>query len=82
MPGLVSAGSRSGANQATARISPWSAAAQGAQASIAQELRTAGFPPYRLDINTRAAPESGEITRRLKAAFDPLGLVAPGHYES
>jgi len=59
-----------------------SPAAQGAQASIAQELRTAGFPPYRLDINTRAAPESGEITRRLKAAFDPLGLVAPGHYES
>jgi 4-cresol dehydrogenase (hydroxylating) flavoprotein subunit len=59
-----------------------SAAAQGAGASIVEELRAAGFPQYRLDINTRGAPGADDVVRRIKLAFDPLGLVAPGRYES
>jgi 4-cresol dehydrogenase (hydroxylating) len=59
-----------------------SSAARGASAAIVGELRTAGFPQYRLDINTKAAREAGDITSRLKSAFDPMGIVAPGHYES
>jgi hypothetical protein len=57
-------------------------AAQAAGAAIVEELRSAGFPQYRLDINTRGAPGSDAIARRLKDALDPLGIVAPGRYES
>jgi 4-cresol dehydrogenase (hydroxylating) flavoprotein subunit len=53
-----------------------------ANASIVGELRSRGLPQYRLDITTPAAPGAGEIARRLKAAFDPIGLIAPGRYES
>jgi 4-cresol dehydrogenase (hydroxylating) len=55
--------------------------AQAAGATIVDELRASGFPQYRLDINTRGAPGADDIARRLKAALDPLGLVAPGRYE-
>ncbi|HXN35442.1 MAG TPA: FAD-binding protein [Opitutaceae bacterium] len=53
-----------------------------ANAGIIGNLRSAGLPQYRLDINTPAAPGAEGVVRRLKAAFDPLGLIAPGRYES
>jgi 4-cresol dehydrogenase (hydroxylating) len=53
-----------------------------ANAAIIEELRSSGLPQYRLDIATPAAPGSEGIVRRLKAAFDPLGTIAPGRYES
>jgi 4-cresol dehydrogenase (hydroxylating) len=55
---------------------------QDANRAIVEELRSMGFPQYRLDINTPAAPGAEGVVRRLKAAFDPLGLIAPGRYES
>jgi 4-cresol dehydrogenase (hydroxylating) len=57
-------------------------AAQRANDAIVDALRAAGLPQYRLGINTGAAPEAGDIVRRMKAAFDPLGILAPGRYES
>jgi len=56
--------------------------AHGANAAIQAELRASGFPPYRLDVSTAAAPGAESVVRRLKAAFDPLGLIAPGRYDS
>jgi 4-cresol dehydrogenase (hydroxylating) len=53
-----------------------------ANAAIIGELRSSGLPQYRLDIDTAAAPGADEVVRRMKAAFDPLGLIAPGRYES
>jgi 4-cresol dehydrogenase (hydroxylating) len=53
-----------------------------ANASIVKELRSAGLPQYRLDIDTPAAPGAESVIRRLKSSFDPLGLIAPGRYES
>jgi hypothetical protein len=57
------------------------AAAHAANRAIVEELRAASLPQYRLDIGTPGAPGAEAITVRLKAAFDPLGLVAPGRYE-
>jgi FAD/FMN-containing dehydrogenase len=51
-------------------------------ASIIEELRSAGLPQYRLDIDTPAAPGAEGVIKRLKSAFDPLGLIAPGRYET
>jgi 4-cresol dehydrogenase (hydroxylating) len=59
-----------------------SAGVHEANAAIVEDLRVAGFPQYRLDINTVAPQEAGGLTRLIKAAFDPLGIVAPGRYES
>ncbi len=56
--------------------------ARAANASIVAELRAFGLPTYRLDINTSAAPGAETIVGRIKAAFDPLGVIAPGRYES
>jgi 4-cresol dehydrogenase (hydroxylating) len=58
------------------------AEAHAASAAIIEEHRAAGFPQYRLDINTAAARGADPVVRRLKAAFDPLDLIAPGRYES
>jgi 4-cresol dehydrogenase (hydroxylating) len=52
-----------------------------ANRAIIGELRSAGLPQYRLDIDTPAAPGAEGVVRRLKAAFDPEGLIAPGRYE-
>jgi hypothetical protein len=49
---------------------------------IIDGFREAGFPQYRLGIDTKQAAGAEEIVRRIKAAFDPLGVIAPGHYES
>lgn len=59
-----------------------SAAAHAADAAIVSELRSIGFPPYRLGIDGRAAPGADALARRLKALFDPEGIIAPGRYES
>jgi 4-cresol dehydrogenase (hydroxylating) len=58
------------------------AAVHGANASIIRDLRSAGFPQYRLDVNTRHAGGSEAIVRRVKAALDPGGIIAPGRYEA
>jgi 4-cresol dehydrogenase (hydroxylating) flavoprotein subunit len=58
------------------------AEAHAANAAIIEEHRASGFPQYRLDINTAAAPGAEALVRRLKEALDPLGLIAPGRYES
>src|SRR5271165_2798483 len=54
--------------------------AHAANSAIVQELRASGFPPYRLDISTPAVGAEAAVGR-LKAAFDPLGVIAPGRYE-
>jgi 4-cresol dehydrogenase (hydroxylating) len=56
--------------------------ARAANQSIVAELRASGLPTYRLDINTPAAPGAEAVVGRLKGALDPLGLIAPGRYES
>lgn len=56
-------------------------AAKAAEQQIAQKLRAAGFPPYRLGIDLPGPPEN-PIHRALKGALDPRGIVAPGRYES
>lgn len=53
-----------------------------ANGEIVDELREAGLPPYRLGINLPAAPGAEDVTRRLKGAFDPLGIISPGRYET
>ncbi len=53
-----------------------------ANAAIVRDLRGAGYPTYRLDVNTAAAAGSENLVDRIKAAFDPLGLISPGRYES
>jgi 4-cresol dehydrogenase (hydroxylating) len=55
--------------------------AREANERIVEELRAAGMPTYRLDINTPAAAGGENALRRLKAAFDPFSLIAPGRYE-
>ncbi len=58
------------------------AQAHAANGVIVAQLRASGLPPYRLGINTSASPGAEAILKRLKEAFDPLGLIAPGRYES
>jgi FAD/FMN-containing dehydrogenase len=47
---------------------------------LGEALRQAGFPPYRLGMPTMGNGVPGELSRRLKAALDPRGLMAPGNY--
>jgi 4-cresol dehydrogenase (hydroxylating) len=56
--------------------------AHAADAAIIEELRSIGCSQYRLGINARPVPGSGALARRLKAVLDPLGVLAPGRYES
>ena len=53
-----------------------------ANRAIVEDFRAAGFPQYRLDVDTRQARGAEGVVRRIKAAFDPLGVIAPGRYES
>ncbi len=57
------------------------AEARSANESIVGELRASGLPTYRLDINTPAAAGGENAAQRLKDAFDPFALIAPGRYE-
>ncbi len=57
-------------------------AVRDANRSIISDLREAGFPQYRLDVDSTHAAGAEAIVRRIKSAFDPLGIVAPGRYES
>lgn len=52
-----------------------------AEQRIAQQLRAAGFPPYRLGINL-SGPPANPIHGALKDALDPRGIIAPGRYEN
>lgn len=57
------------------------AAAKQAEKQIAEKLRAAGHPPYRLGIDL-PGPPANPLHRVLKAALDPRGIIAPGRYES
>jgi 4-cresol dehydrogenase (hydroxylating) len=52
--------------------------------SLRQELREAGYPPYRLGIQSQKDVVYAEQRRRtleaLKKTFDPNGVIAPGRY--
>jgi 4-cresol dehydrogenase (hydroxylating) len=52
---------------------------------LAATLAAAGFTPFRLGIHSmtemdKAEPNYTGVLRALKAALDPRGIVAPGHY--
>ncbi|HEY5227957.1 MAG TPA: hypothetical protein VIJ19_05415, partial [Opitutaceae bacterium] len=53
-----------------------------ANAQIVAELRAAGFPTYRLDIDSAPPAGAEEILGRLKSALDPMGIISPGRYQS
>ena len=57
-----------------------SEAAHAAACKLSENLRQVGFPPYRLGMPTMGNGVPGELSRRLKAALDPRGLLAPGNY--
>ena len=49
-------------------------------------LIAAGFPPYRLGVQSmgalpEAADDSAAVLGRIKRALDPSGVLAPGRYE-
>jgi len=52
--------------------------------SLGRELRQAGFPPYRLGVQSQEDVLYPEERRRtleaLKRTFDPNGVIAPGRY--
>jgi 4-cresol dehydrogenase (hydroxylating) len=52
--------------------------------SLGRELRQAGFPPYRLGVQSQEDALYPEERRRtleaLKRTFDPNGVIAPGRY--
>jgi 4-cresol dehydrogenase (hydroxylating) len=52
--------------------------------SLGRELRQAGFPPYRLGVQSQENVLYPEERRRtleaLKRTFDPNGVIAPGRY--
>jgi 4-cresol dehydrogenase (hydroxylating) len=56
------------------------------QRKISDSLVAAGFPPFRLGIQsmdqqTFKEPEYHETIRKLKQVFDPQNVVAPGRYD-
>lgn len=53
--------------------------AHAAARALGETLRRRGFPPYRLSQATMT-PVSSAAARAVKAALDPHGLLAPGHY--
>ena len=57
-----------------------SEAAHVAARALGEKLRRAGYPPYRLGMPTMGSGVPGDLARRLKAALDPRGLLAPGNY--
>lgn len=62
------------------------ARAAACDAELTSKLLAAGYPPYRLNVGAMGLLESGpgyeEAIRRLKSAFDPHGILAPGRYEA
>jgi 4-cresol dehydrogenase (hydroxylating) len=52
--------------------------------ALGRELRQAGFPPYRLGVQSQEQVLYLEERRRtlqsLKETFDPNGVIAPGRY--
>jgi 4-cresol dehydrogenase (hydroxylating) len=52
--------------------------------ALGRELRQAGFPPYRLGVQSQEQVLYREEQRRtlqsLKETFDPNGVIAPGRY--
>lgn len=47
--------------------------------AVAQRLRDAGFPPYRLGQSTMT-DTAGDVARAFKRQCDPNGVLSPGHY--
>ena len=59
------------------------ARARGCYEALLEAGRSLGCFPYRLPVawqgRYQAGPQ-GEVARRLKAALDPAGILAPGRY--
>jgi len=53
-----------------------------ANAAIVDDLVGAGLPLYRGGINVRIPGGQDGVGRRIKEAFDPLGIISPGRYET
>jgi 4-cresol dehydrogenase (hydroxylating) len=53
---------------------------------LSKELLTRGYPPYRANVSAMeyaaGDPAHADAVRRIKNAFDPNGILAPGRYES
>ena len=52
---------------------------------LLSELRDLGYPPYRLGVQSmQALPQANDdspaLQQRLKTAFDPANILAPGRY--
>lgn len=56
------------------------AAVKTAERAIAEKLRAAGYPPYRLGINLEG-PAASRLRTLVKEALDPQRNLAPGRYE-
>ena len=53
---------------------------------LVEELLASGYPPYRLNVSSMGYSEQEDaytsLLRKLKTAFDPNHILAPGRYES
>ena len=59
--------------------------AMGCYSELAAKLAGLGFTPFRLGVHSmtemdKAEPNYTSVLRAIKAALDPDGIVAPGHY--
>ena len=59
--------------------------AMGCYSELAAKLTGLGFTPFRLGVHSMAEMDKAEsnytsVLRAIKAALDPGGIVAPGHY--
>jgi len=54
--------------------------------ALVEELLASGYPPYRLNVSSMGYSEQEDaytsLLRKLKTAFDPNHILAPGRYES
>jgi 4-cresol dehydrogenase (hydroxylating) len=53
-----------------------------ASTAIVDDLVSSGLPLYRGGINVRVPGGPDPVARRIKEAFDPLGIISPGRYET
>jgi len=62
-------------------------AAEQADVAIWEEMMAAGYMPYRVAIDqmerlVQARPEFFALVAKIKAAYDPNGIIAPGRYSA
>jgi 4-cresol dehydrogenase (hydroxylating) len=68
------------------RVPGEDARAQACYEELSETLIAKGYPPYRLNVASMhlmsADGPYGDLLRRIKQAFDPAGICAPGRYEA